>query len=140
MKKTTTAIILLLSLSLYSQAPKKATTATVKTELSQNESFLSIGKTLLQNGYEIEYTQKDFGYVKTAVKKKGFFPVEYYYELTASEGEIVITGKFRNIDTSKEKQSDFWEIENRGMKSSPMKKAWIRLEELAALFGKVTYE
>ena len=140
MKKTTTAIILLLSLSLYSQAPKKATTATVKTELSQNESFLSIGKTLLQNGYEIEYTQKDFGYVKTAVvPDKRWSSIQCSFELTASEGKIVITGKFR-ISTPGYESDDLSDIVNRGMKKSPANKAWIRLEELAALFGKVTYE
>jgi len=143
MKQILTIILVILCLASFAdnpEAPKKARKILVKNDLSSDDNFALVGRTLADNEYVIDKKDKEFFTIKTLArdlgkKRRGI----HYLYFVIKQGEISVTGKYY-LDISftpdmKIDESSFEKITNSGMSGSPQKNAFLTMQDFALLLG-----
>jgi hypothetical protein len=102
MKKITIIILIIFNFSGYGQVvkhdmdgvPKKANKINVVNSMTFDENYIHVGKILVQNGYGLKTTNKDFGLFETAPKmmtrKQGWTVI---FNVVVADSLITVTGQ-----------------------------------------------
>lgn len=115
------------------QAPKHSKRITISTDASALENYHSVGRALLDKGYQI-VGDKEFLTIKTADEQvTGSFAYAHFY-FVCRDKEIEISGKATNNDVEKV----YVAIENRGLNGSPLRESFEEMERLAASLGRIS--
>jgi len=99
MKSILSLLLLVLAFPIlsFSQIHKETTKIIVKNELSSDDNYKLVGKELIENGYEIETADKDFGSIRTTEVEGSVaftFKNWHYLNVSTYDNKIVISGKF----------------------------------------------
>ncbi|MGC3945039.1 MAG: hypothetical protein QM762_11085 [Chryseolinea sp.] len=120
-------------LNCCAQAPKNTKRITVSVDALAGDNYYSLGRTLLDKGYQIE-GDKDFLTIKTAdsdIKGTGVY-VQYYF--VCKDKEIEVSGRATVPSVDKLVYVD---VQNKGLQGFPMKEAFEDMEALAVSLGRV---
>ena len=122
------------------QAPKKAWKILIKNNLTADENFTLVGRTLADNDFTIEAKDKEFYTIKTAPREVGKISGRYFLSFSIRDKTISVTGQ-GTVDISLDlggvkAESAFGKIQNRGMQGLFDKIAFNRMQEFAMLLGK----
>lgn len=130
MKHLLTIILITLGLSMAAQE-RGASKASVQFE-TKDLAFSKALSVLTAEGFTIQVAEKDAGIITTQGKAGGRFQSKYNV-LVTEEGHLTLTGLMSIGDLTLNGVTDTsWSrIENRGMKGSPIRKAWEELEGIA---------
>lgn len=130
MKHLLTIILIALGLSTAAQ-DRGASKAVIQFE-TKDLAFSKALSVLTAEGFSIQVAEKDAGIITTQGKAGGRFQSKYNV-LVTEEGHLTLTGLMSIGDLTLNGVTDTsWSrIENRGMKGSPIRKAWEELEGIA---------
>lgn len=106
----------------FGQAPKKTTKIFVKDTLTREQNYVLVMQRLIEEGYEIEKTEREFGLITTAISDIRGINGVYYLYFAAKDKEITVRGKLKvnvSLDFGAASTTpEFSQIENTGMKGS----------------------
>jgi len=119
------------SIATSQDIPKKVNTIIITSQ----KSFKQVASLLLSEGYSISNSDQSIGLLKTDNESvQGW---QYFLSINVMDSVITITGKI-NMPSVSTQWSD---IENKGMKGSPLKKSFVLMDKFAlTLGGDVIYE
>ena len=155
MKSILTLMFILVSMSLTAQddvygptekkgtnqVPKKAWKILVKNNLTADENFTLVGRTLADNDYTIEVKDKEFYTIKTTPRDLAKISGRYFLSFSIRDKVISVTGQAIldmsiSFGSGVKSEAAFGKIQNRGMLGSFDKIAFTRMQEFALLLGK----
>lgn len=123
--------------------PKGAWKLIIHTDKSQEENYLRMGETVMDENYVIEEAIRDFHTIRTFPQGKKQMDRDYILNLAAKDAVIVLTGLMINPYTVNDTATpDYARIENRGMNDAPLKSCFremVRLARLLAEGGEIEY-
>ena len=120
--------------------PKKTWKIVVKNDLSADENFNLVGRTLIENDYLIENKDKDFYTIKTTPSATdGNKAIIHFLYFVIKDKSIVVTGKSL-VDVSfaisgVRRDDAFDKISNIGMKGSPARITYFAMHSFALKLG-----
>jgi len=141
--KTIITLLVLLPVVLFAQdIPKKTSKIIIHNNLNAEDNFKLVGRTVLQNDYQIEKKDKDFGTIQTerqSYSKPFRLSYSWYFDFVISDNKIVLTGKMTSdeldVNSNTFASSDNWEkIQKRGMKKSLYWNTFQKMKEFSELF------
>lgn len=122
------------------EVPKRTYKIIVKNELSADENFSLVGRTLIENDWLIESKDKDFYTIKTGIKQMyKMRSGSYFLTFAIKEKSISVTGQcspdveldFGGVRTDK----TYFKICYKGMNGSIDKDAFIKMAEFTKKLG-----
>jgi hypothetical protein len=122
------------------QIPKGVNKIEVMTWGNQDWSFNKAIAKLTDAGYEIEKAEREFGIIKTAPKQVKGLNANYYLYLTVRDSIINVSGQFVvnvsiGVGYGVSRTPNWTQIENRGMKGSPIKQSFEHMNDFAWLIN-----
>lgn len=139
MKKLFTGVVIsiLFSTNVLSQIkieniPPKTNQIELLTELSFEENFTLVGKILVENDFELDQVQKEFGYITTIPKKHARADLTMKFKAVVKPGKVIMSGEFLMPVLGE----SYSKIQNKGMKGSPLK---VTFEELVKIADKIPF-
>lgn len=148
MKTLTIFTLIVLNLSGYCQnvkhdmdaVPKKANKIIIVNSMTAEENYIHAGKILVQNGYSLKTTNKDFGLFETAPKmmhrKQGWTGI---FNIVVANGLITVTGQVTSgvsvgYSAGVRSEASYYEIKYLG-KGLYDNSAFFEMMDLAMKFG-----
>ena len=134
-----------LSHAACSQAPKNAYKITATDTLSLDANFKLVMNALIEMGYEVANTEREFGLITTGTKQIPKMGGVYYLSIVAKDKKVLITGQLRmnggiavgGIITT----DDFSPIYNGGLKGSGLRRSFEEMEKVArSISPSITYD
>lgn len=124
-------VFFLIPFAVFSQESKEpfkeANAILIKTNLSAEEAYRMAGQTIIQVGYGIKYSDKDFFSINSEPKFFWYGQLELTMSVIGNDNAVVrITGKY--LDGVNE---PYLPVELRGMKGFPAKEAWEEMQRVA---------
>lgn len=124
------------------EAPKKTYRILVKNNLSADENFTLVGRTLAENDFVIDVKDKEFYTIKTAPKNAWKNSGRYLLIFSIKNNLISVTGQ-ANVDmnvgfgigTRVGSEAAFNDIVNKGMKGSFYQVSFSRMQDFAMKLG-----
>jgi len=119
--------------------PKKAWKILIKNNLTADENFALVGRTLAENDFTIDTKDKEFFTIKSGTKDVGKVSGRYFFTFSVRDNVISVTGQ-TNSDVSlsfgyAKSESSFEKIANRGAKLSYIGISFARMNEFALKLG-----
>lgn len=123
--------------------PKGAWKLVIHTNKTQDQNYLLMGETILDENYLIEKAFRDFHTIRTFPQGKRKMDRDYILNLVAKDSTIVLTGLMINpfVDNGVS-MPDYARIENRGMSDAPLKACFREMVHLARIManeGEIEY-
>lgn len=107
---------------------KKANAILIKTSLPAEEAFRMVGQTIIEAGYGIKNSDKDFFSINSEPKPFRYGQLELTMSVTGNDNAVVrITGKYQTGIIN----DLYTTVDFRGMKGSPAKEAWEEMQKVA---------
>jgi len=147
----TFAIIVLLALNLsgYCQAvkhdlngiPKKANKISILNSKTAEENYIQAGKILVQNGYGLKTSNKEFGQFETTPKPMKRSKVwTAMFNIVVADSLIIVTGQFNTgisigFGSGVRNEASYNEIKNMGRSGIYDNSAFYEMIDLALKFG-----
>lgn len=139
--RTILVTIFLIPFAVFSQESKepfkKANAILIKTSLPAEEAFRMVGQTIIEAGYGIKNSDKDFFSINSEPKPFRYGQLELTMSVTGNDNAVIrITGKYQMgvIDDL------YTTVDFRGMKGSPAKEAWEEMQKVAkTVKGELSY-
>ena len=147
----TLAIILLFALNLsgYCQTvkhdlngiPKKANKISILNSMTAEENYIQAGKILVQNGYGLKTSNKEFGQFETAPKAmKRTKSWTAIFNVVVADSLITVTGQYTNgvslsFGSGVTSEASYYEIKNMGKSGLYDNSAFYEMIDLALKFG-----
>jgi len=147
----TFAIIVLLALNLsgYCQAvkhdlngiPKKANKISILNSKTAEENYIQAGKILVQNGYGLKTSNKEFGQFETAPKQmKRSKAWTGIFNVVVTDSIITVTGQYTSgismgFGSGVRSEASYSEIKNLGKSGLYDNSAFYEMIDLALKFG-----
>lgn len=124
--------------------PKRTWKILIKNGKSAEENFTLVGKTILENDFQIEKNDKEFLSIQTSPKNLKKLNALYYLNFLVKDSLIILTGmskinlslNYGNVTS----ESSYDKIINKGMKGSVAKESFNEMWNLARLIPKSEYE
>lgn len=117
------------------QPPKKASKIIVLVKDSANTLLDRIAGVLYDKGYTIENKDEKVKFISTKEREGKKWSTYYKVRARVVDTAIVFTGQI-----ALNKNSDYWDVDFRGSKVSPLREAWNELDAIARMFGdKIIY-
>lgn len=121
-------------------APKKTWKILVKNNLSADDNFALVGRTLAENDFTIDKKDKEFYTIKTANKEIGkSISGTYFLTFIIKSNTIAVTGQYNtglSLDFgSVRSENEFEKIRNIGGRGSWPQKSFMKMHDFALLLG-----
>ncbi|WP_281631226.1 hypothetical protein [Flavobacterium luteolum] len=124
--------------------PKKTWKILIKNDKSAEENFTLVGRTILENDFQIEKKDNDFLSIQTSPKNLEKLNAIYYLNFVIKDSLIILTGMSKlNISINLggiTSESSYEKIINRGMRGSVFKESFNEMLKFSTLFPKSEYE
>lgn len=130
------AIIVGLATKCFAQvAPKKTNRIIVNTFGNKDWNYDKVMYALIDQGYEIEKNEREFGIIKTALKPVKGLNASYYLYITTKDSTVTIKGNvIVNVSIAvgyAKIEPSYSDIENKGMKGSVLKESFAAMDLFA---------
>lgn len=133
-------IFFLIPFAVFSQESKepfKGTNAIlIKTSLTAEEAYRMAGRTIIEAGYGIKYSDKDFFSINSEPKFFWYGQLELTMSVIGNDNAVVrITGKYQ-----KGINEPYFPVEFRGIKGFPARETWEGMHGVAEkIKGEIVY-
>lgn len=127
------------------QAPKNAYRITATDTLSMDSNYKLVMNALIEMGYEVANTEREFGLITTGTKQIPRMGGVYYLSIVTKDNKVLIAGQFR-VNGGVEAggvitMDEFSAIRNKGMTGSAPRRSFVEMEKFARTISPyLTYE
>lgn len=124
--------------------PKKTWKILIRNDKSSEENFTLVGKTIVENDFQIEKKDKEFLSIQTSAKNLEKLNALYYFNLLMKDSLIILTGMSKiNLTLNYggvTSESSYDKIINKGMSGSIARESFNEMWKFALLIPKSEYE
>ncbi|SFD08297.1 MULTISPECIES: hypothetical protein [Flavobacterium] len=124
--------------------PKRTWKILIKNGKSAEENFTLVGKTILENDFQIEKKDKEFLSIQTSPKNLKKLNALYYLNFLVKDSLIILTGMSKiNLSLNYggvTSESSYDKIINQGMRGSVAKESFNEMWKFAGLIPKSEYQ
>lgn len=132
--------------SIAQEAPKKAYRCVVLDSLSLDDNFKHAMMKLIEMGYEVDKTEREFGLITTKPREIPKLNGVYYLSIAAKDKSILVSGQLKmninvHVGYGVSTVAEYSSIYNGGQKGSGLRRSFEQMDAFAkALSPYVNYE